>query len=156
MSDVDMSALMSAVNDANANNDPLESIELLEVSDADVRSVPAVDLRGARPTIRAKGRRGEGSMSQRMAFALFGLGATKGAGDVAVDRRELLKNAVLLVGGLTAAACSSQASPCIPLACDPSDGKLIRDGGGEGRRTVDCPPSGFVCEEDYVVVGGYG
>jgi hypothetical protein len=156
MSDADMNALVRAVNEANADDDPLESVELLEVSDADIRSVPAMDLRGARQTIGANGRGGEGSISQRMAVVLLGFGAGKRAADVAMDRRALLKNALLLVGGLTAAACSSQASPCTPLACDPSDGKLIGDSGKPGHIRVDCPPNGFVCEQDYVVVGGYG
>jgi hypothetical protein len=181
VSDADMGSFVRAVNDANATDDPVDTVQLLEASDADVGSVPATDLRGARQAIGARVEGGPGSFSEMMLLVLFGLGSAKLAGSAPVDRRKLLKNVLLLVGGLMAAACSNQASPCTPLACDPSDGKLLRDGGsrriadaavsssgqaadggtaghdgGAGHHRVDCPPTGFVCEEDYVVGGGYG
>jgi hypothetical protein len=141
-----MNAVVRAMNAAQAKGDPLDAVEILNIPDADVRSVPAIDLVGARQLLRESPvpSSGQAGASKGMMFLVpFGLMAAKGAGEREFDRRQLLMSALVLVGGLTAAACSSQPNNCTPLACDPSDPK--------------CPPSGYVCEEDdYGGYAGYG
>ena len=157
LSDPDMRTLLRAINRAQASDDPLDLIELIEVSDADVRSVHSLDLRGAR---------------HALLHGSHGVGETRKRSQAP---RSMLRAALLLVGGLVTAACSAP-SPCTPLACDPGDGGKHHDG---GRRVADasvaldgapdsrgvvssahprppCPPSGFVCAEDYAYGGGVG
>lgn len=155
LSDPDLAALLRAVNAANADADPVDRVDVLEVGDADVRSVPPIDLRGARRAagiphkVRAgRGGRKEGAMPGALLLLMLGGGAVA-AGNRRVGRRALLQMALLAVGGLAASACSNQASPCTPLACDPGDGGLgdgaspdgrviadagVAEGGGEGGR----------------------
>ena len=185
MSDPDMNALLRAINAAQASDDPLDVIELLEVTDDDIRSVPPSDLRGARHAAavprRSRGAAGNIPTAKGGMVLLLGLGAVEGLGDKELDRREMLRAALVLVGGLVSTACNSQPSPCTPLACDPSEGGLGDDGGldlGDGaapgdaspdvdasrdggghRGPVPCPPSGYVCQDNsggYAVGGGVG
>lgn len=187
LSDPDLGALLLAINAANADADPVDHVEVIEVGDADVRSVPAMDLRGARRAAgiphKARARRGhakEGAMPGALLLVMLGGGAVA-AGKHRVGRRALLQMALMAVGGLAASACSNQASPCTPLACDPGDGGLGdgaspdgrviadagvaeggNDGGGDGGRprpdggVPTAPDGGTVIATDggYVVVNG--
>lgn len=132
VSDADLTLLLRNINAANERGDPLEAIELLEVSDADAGAVPPDDLRGTRRAVGLpQGGRGvrQGAVPGELLMLLLGLGSAKGAAGDELGRREVLRAALLVVGGLSATACSSQPSPCTPLACDPGDGGPGDDGG---------------------------
>lgn len=143
VADADMLSLMRAVNAAWAKGDALAAIEVIEIPDADIRTVPPLDLRGARRALGLSRKKRSGlvppanATSKGMLLLLLGAGAARGAGDREVDRREMLQAALLLVGGLVATACN-QASPCTPLACDPTEparhrGHVFAEGGaGDG------------------------
>jgi hypothetical protein len=146
LSDADMSAVVRAMNAAQANGDPLEAVEVLNIPDADVSSVPALDLVGARQLLGTSSVQSGSQAGASKGWLLipFALMSAKGTGQREVDRRQLLLSALALVGGLTATACSSQPSNCSPLACDPSD--------------PTCPPDGYVCDDNggYAAGGGVG
>jgi hypothetical protein len=116
MSDPDLLSLVRAVNTVHREGDGLWSVEIVEVGDADMKTVPPTDLRGAR----RQGRMGANPSLPplRRAAFLTGLGLSAGgAGSSAeLDRRAFLRSALIMVGGLTVSACGSNSGPpCEPV-----------------------------------------
>jgi hypothetical protein len=120
LSDQDMEGLLRALNAAHLTGDPLSSVELVEVTPADLRTVPALDLRGARYRIRAA----ESGALERAPGGLWwipalGLGTASGSARERVDRRAFLRAALLFVGGLSASSCNQAHDECHRCAAEP-------------------------------------
>jgi hypothetical protein len=147
VSDEDLTSLLRTINATHEEGDSLDAIEILEIPESDVRSVPALDLRGARQASgiphksRALGGLGRESAASRGALLfMLGVGVPR-IEHRGIDRRELLRAALALVGGLVAGACN-QPSTYTPPAYEPGDGfgggpsvgtgasAGVRDGGG--------------------------
>jgi hypothetical protein len=116
MSDPDLLSLVRAVNTVHRENDGLSSVEIVEVGDADMKTVPPTDLRGAR----RQGRMGTNPSLPpfRRAAFLTGLGLSAGGArsSAELDRRAFLRSALIMVGGLTVSACGSNSGPpCEPV-----------------------------------------
>ncbi len=159
VSDGDLDALLRAVNAAHRDDDTLATVEIVEVDAIDVQEVPSLDLRGAR---RARGvpapgrprpRTRKGAASPAL-LLLLGLGGSN-VGDRIVDRRAMLRAALMLVGGLATSACNHP-SPCTPLACDPGDGGPGDDGGGgaDARVVADASVAGAGADGGISDAGG--
>ncbi len=179
MSDPDLLIVMKAMNAAQAAGDPLRTIEVIEIPDADVGSIPPMDLRGARRLLgESPDGRLPGSDTSTHAMFLFALGMGAGgleggaraataatreasgdrAGKAGLDRRAFIQSALLLVGGLTTGACSQAASSNCETYCPPHP---HNDGGRGDGGPESCDASQMVtnCSPDnsgYVVAGGVG
>lgn len=134
VADADLSGLLAALNAAQAGNDPVASVEVLDVplsarGAGDELAQPLTRARRKKPTTRSW-----------KAAALLACGAAGAAVTTPVSRRHFLGAALLLCGGLTISACNSPA-PCNPIPCDPA-------------ADPSCPPDGYYC--DYVAGGGVG
>lgn len=116
MSDPDLLVLLRALNLSHLLGDGLSSVEIVEVAEAEMKTVPATDLRGAR----LQGRMGVRQPlppSRRAAFlTALGLGAGGARSSAELDRRAFLRSALVMVGGLTVSACGSNSGPpCEPV-----------------------------------------
>lgn len=153
MSNAQLGRLLSAINAAQRDGDPIASIEILEI---DMKQERKRDRRGGRAVFprnapkKTKATAG-GSTYVPMLLLPFALG---GAGKKKVARRELLLAASVVFGTLAIQACD-RPSRCSPLSC-PSDpdagdaGDADVDAGDGGRQR--CTPEGYVCDP----YGGYG
>jgi hypothetical protein len=145
-SNQDMVALLSAMNDAQRDADPLTVVELAEI---EKELAGKADKKGKRRLERPSN---DTMTVTPMALLPFALG---GAGKAKVARRELLVAAAVAFGALAIQACDRPST----LACFPEDAD-VGDGGrhlafdaGKKRLAYDggCP-SGYV----EGVVGGVG
>jgi hypothetical protein len=146
-SNAQMTKLLSAINAAHRDGDPLASIELMEI---DLPPPRARDRRGHR---RVAPRRPRKKASYTPMLLLpFALG---GAGKGKMARREMLLAASVVFGALALEACD-RPSRCSPLWCpsydpDAGDAGGAGDAGADGGR-VRCTRDGYACDP----YGGYG
>jgi hypothetical protein len=136
LSDADLLSLVRAVNAAHLAGDGLSSVEIVEVSEADIKTVPPMDLRGARR--QNLSRTGTGSSVPPLGRAAFltalGLGAGRANSNAELDRRAFLLSALAMVGGLTVSACGSNSGPA-PVECErvvEPDGQVVDSCDTEG------------------------
>ena len=134
VADADLAQLLAAVNRAQASDDPVATVEVLDAPQTATGELerPGGSLKRAR--------KGKATSRGWQAAAL----AIVGVGTVATrptSRRHFLGAALLLCGGLSVAACNHPA-PCDAVPCDPTTDPA-------------CPPDGYYCA-DYTVVGGVG
>lgn len=132
VSDADLRQLFAAINRAQADGDPVATVEVLDVP----QSATGDGERPGGPL--AQARRRPTTRGWKAAALLCGAGVAMKS---PVSRRQFLGAALLLCGGLSVAACSHPA-PCDPVPCDPD-------------KDPSCPPDGYYCE-DYTASGGTG
>lgn len=144
VSNANLQKLLAAVNRAQADGDPVATVEILDVPQTATgsRERPGGPLaRTGRGSSAARGPTAKGSTARGWkAAALLVCGAGV-AMTKPVSRRHFLGAALLLCGGLSVAACNHPA-PCDPIPCDPTTDPA-------------CPPDGYYCA-DYTVGGGVG
>ena len=153
LSNMHMTKLLSFINDAQRDGDPVSSVEVVEI---DMTQARKRDRRGGRKVAPRKNGKQKtepaptGSGVGSMILLPFVLG---GAGKSPVPRRELLRAAAVAFGALAIQACD-RPSRCSPLACHPYDGDAGDGGGdaGDGGGDAGCTPRGYVCEPG----GGFG
>lgn len=137
VADADLAQLLAAVNRAQASDDPVETVEVLDVSQT---ATGELDRPGGHQRS-LKGARSARTASRDWKAAALAVVAVGATATSPVSRRHFLGAALLLCGGLSVAACNSPA-PCDPVPCDPTTDPA-------------CPPDGYYCA-DYTVVGGVG
>lgn len=152
MADADLDALTRALNDAFIRGDPASGLDLVDVPDEQIGTVAASDLRGRR---RLLGRaRTSNGVVHPMLLTGLGLGVGTNARSRFLGRRAFLHAALLVVGGLTTAACD-RASDGPPLLSDcVTDGSTVpctRSGRGGGA-----PSPNDAADEDGYVRSGTG
>ena len=144
LSNTHMGKLIAAINDAQRESDPVESVEIVEI---DTTRPRRRDRRGSRKVSPRKGK-GKTNLApssgvSSMVLLPFVLG---GAGKSPVPRRDLLRAAALAFGALAIQACD-RPSRCAPLACYPYDGGDDGDGGDAGDAgDGGCDAQGYVCD----------
>lgn len=138
-----MTALLRAINAAQAAGDPLQTIELHEV---EMTRKSKKDRKGRHRLRRKSSKSNKGSKSNKaskssksmtvapMVLLPFGLG---GLGKDGVVRRDVLRAVAIVAGTIALQACEVASPSCDPVACDPND--------------PSCPADGYVCG-----AGGYG
>ncbi|MHB1843304.1 MAG: hypothetical protein ACYCWW_00535 [Deltaproteobacteria bacterium] len=123
LSDADLSALVTVINERQAAEDPLSAIELMDAPEESLTPPPVEDALGGRrlprALIRQRGTRraargasaAPGPLAPVSLALLAGLGGSAGERSP-MNRRRFLQAALVLVGGLSSAGCVARSEWC--------------------------------------------